>query len=96
MNFVKKHKVTIANFFLIIVINLIAYKFLPDTIYTQISTSGKPSNLMSKEIFIFFTPFVLLLLSAILNLRNSFMKSPYVINIICFLLNLLIIVINLM
>ena len=96
MNFIKKHKLNIGTIILIIVMNLIAYKFLPDTIATQFTSSGELTNFIPKNIFIFFVPVILIFISFLLSVRTSITKLyPILINGIFLAVNTFTLFINL-
>ena len=96
MNCIKKHKLNIGTIILLLVMNLVAYKFLPETIATQFTSSGELTNFIPKNLFIFFTPVILIFISFLLSVRTSITKlCPIFINILFIGLNIFTLFINL-
>lgn len=79
-----------------LLINIIAYKYLPDHVALQISFSGELRNFVPKIVFVFASPAVLMLLYYVNNSKEPGRKFKFIfISLIIFVINIIFIYLNL-
>ena len=89
------NKISIALVIVSILINLVAYRYLPEKISIHTNGNGVPDNYVPKMFFVALTPAILFIINIVsIKLRKNELLKYFALTIILFFVNILIIFSN--